>query len=42
VHRDAETMEHALSDAAVDEIEELLGFPGVDPHGRPIPERRTA
>jgi Mn-dependent DtxR family transcriptional regulator len=42
VHRDAEAMEHALTDAAVDEIEELLGFPGEDPHGRPIPERRTA
>jgi len=41
VHRDAEAMEHALTDAAVDNIEELLGFPGVDPHGRPIPARRT-
>lgn len=37
VHRDAEAMEHALSPAAVDELEERLGFPLVDPHGRVIP-----
>jgi manganese/zinc/iron transport system permease protein len=39
VHRDAEAMEHALSGEAVDLIDELLGFPAVDPHGRPIPAR---
>jgi len=37
VHRDAEAMEHALSDRALDQIDELLGFPEVDPHGQPIP-----
>jgi manganese/zinc/iron transport system permease protein len=42
VHRDAEAMEHALTDEAVERLEELLGFPAVDPHGRPIPSRRTA
>jgi manganese/zinc/iron transport system permease protein len=42
VHRDAEAMEHALSDEAVDRIEALLGYPRLDPHGRPIPARRTA
>lgn len=42
VHRDAEAMEHALSDDAVLRLEELLGFPEADPHGRPIPSRRTA
>lgn len=42
VHRDAEAMEHALSDEAVDRIEALLGHPRLDPHGRPIPARRTA
>lgn len=41
VHRDAEAMEHALSEAAVAELEERLGFPQVDPHGRPIPPRRS-
>lgn len=42
VHRDAEAMEHALSDAAVDELDERLGFPEVDPHGRRIPPRQRA
>lgn len=42
VHRDAEAMEHALSDDAVLRLEEVLGFPKVDPHGRPIPARRLA
>ena len=42
VHRDAETMEHALTDEAVAELEEVLGYPETDPHGRPIPPRRAA
>lgn len=37
VHRPAEAMEHALSDAAVADLERQLGYPTVDPHGRPIP-----
>ena len=40
VHRDAEAMEHALSDAAVNEFEARLDFPATDPHGRAIPPRR--
>lgn len=42
VHRDAEAMEHVLSDAAVDELAHLLGDPTVDPHGSPIPPRASA
>ncbi|HEX5720349.1 MAG TPA: iron chelate uptake ABC transporter family permease subunit [Thermoanaerobaculia bacterium] len=42
VHRDAEAMEHALTETAVTELEEALGFPTVDPHGSPIPARRAA
>ena len=42
VHRDAEAMEHALTEKAVETLEEILGFPAVDPHGRAIPPRRTA
>lgn len=42
VHRDADVMEHALTDDAVARLEELLGYPGVDPHGRRIPPRRAA
>ena len=37
VHRDAEAMEHALSDEMSAEFDVLLGHPTVDPHGRPIP-----
>lgn len=42
VHRDAEVMEHALSDQAVEALDALLGYPQVDPHGRSIPRRRVA
>jgi manganese/zinc/iron transport system permease protein len=42
VHRDAEAMEHALTEEAVEELEEMLGHPTEDPHGRSIPPRRTA
>ncbi len=38
VHRDADVMEHVLSDDAVEWIDRLLGHPRLDPHGRPIPE----
>lgn len=37
VHEEAEHMEHAVSDLLVDRIDEFLGFPGIDPHGDPIP-----
>ena len=37
VHRDAEAMEHALTDEAVRDLESALGYPKFDPHGRPIP-----
>jgi manganese/zinc/iron transport system permease protein len=37
VHRDAETMEHALTDENVAELDRLLGYPTLDPHGRAIP-----
>jgi manganese/zinc/iron transport system permease protein len=42
VHRDAEAMEHALSEEAVELIDEALGRPTVDPHGRAIPAREEA
>lgn len=42
VHRDADAMEHALSDVEVDELEARLGFPSIDPHGKPIPSRRPS
>jgi DtxR family Mn-dependent transcriptional regulator len=38
VHADAENLEHAVSERLVDRMDELLGHPGVDPHGDPIPD----
>jgi len=38
VHEEAEHMEHAVSDALVDRIDEYLGYPATDPHGDPIPQ----
>lgn len=38
VHEEAEHMEHAVSDALVDRIDDYLGHPEADPHGDPIPQ----
>lgn len=38
VHGEAERLEHAVSDALVDRMDEMLGHPSVDPHGDPIPD----
>jgi len=40
VHAEAEELEHAISDKVLARIDELLGFPSVDPHGDPIPTAR--
>ncbi len=37
VHDEAEQLEHAVSDLFVERIDRLLGHPGSDPHGDPIP-----
>ena len=37
VHDDAEQMEHVVSDALIERIDEMLGRPEVDPHGDPVP-----
>lgn len=39
VHVEAEQLEHAVSDAVIERIDEFLGHPSVDPHGDPIPDR---
>jgi Mn-dependent DtxR family transcriptional regulator len=39
VHDDAEHFEHLLTDDLLDEIDEKLGFPELDPHGEPIPKK---
>ena len=38
VHRDAETIEHVLTDEMVKELKKILGDPKKDPHGKPIKE----
>jgi DtxR family Mn-dependent transcriptional regulator len=40
VHQEAERLEHAISDEVLDRLDALLGHPGVDPHGDPIPSRQ--
>lgn len=37
VHEEAELLEHAVSESLIQRIDEMLGFPEVDPHGDPIP-----
>lgn len=39
VHEIAEQLEHIHSQKLTDKLEEFLGFPKVDPHGDPIPNR---
>lgn len=38
VHDEAEELEHAVSERLIERIDELLGRPGYDPHGDPIPD----
>lgn len=37
IHEEAEALEHVISDAVLDRIDTVLGYPTVDPHGDPIP-----
>lgn len=39
VHEIAEQLEHIQSAQLINKLEEFLGFPKVDPHGDPIPNR---
>lgn len=39
VHDIAEDMEHIQSDKLFDRMDELLGYPTIDPHGSPIPDK---
>lgn len=39
VHEVAEQLEHIKSDALIDKLDAHLGFPKVDPHGDPIPNK---
>lgn len=37
VHDEAEHLEHAVSERLIGRMDEMLGYPSVDPHGDPIP-----
>ncbi|MBU0985315.1 MAG: metal-dependent transcriptional regulator [candidate division Zixibacteria bacterium] len=37
VHKEAERLEHVVSDEILERMDVLLGHPAVDPHGAPIP-----
>src|SRR5688572_18830427 len=37
VHKEAEELEHAISESLLERIAAYLGHPGFDPHGDPIP-----
>ena len=39
VHEIAEQLEHIKSEALVDKLDQFLGFPTIDPHGDPIPDK---
>ncbi len=39
VHEIAEQVEHLQSPVFFDKMDELLGFPNIDPHGSPIPDK---
>jgi DtxR family Mn-dependent transcriptional regulator len=40
VHVEAERLEHAISEEVEEAIARKLGYPAVDPHGDPIPDRQ--
>ncbi len=39
IDEEAERFEHIMSEKMEDKIDEVLGFPSVDPHGDPIPSK---
>lgn len=38
IHDEAEQLEHVISDRLLERIDEVLGYPTMDPHGDPIPD----
>ena len=40
IHDDAERFEHLLTREMLDQVDEELGYPEIDPHGSPIPSRQ--
>jgi DtxR family Mn-dependent transcriptional regulator len=40
VHEVAEQLEHIQSPLLIEKLDEFLGYPAVDPHGHPIPDKQ--
>ncbi|MEM9920538.1 MAG: iron chelate uptake ABC transporter family permease subunit [Bacteroidota bacterium] len=40
IHEEAEKYEHLLTDDLLDEVDQTLGYPKIDPHGSPIPDKQ--
>jgi len=40
IHEEAEKYEHLLTEELLDEVDQELGFPKIDPHGSPIPNKK--
>ena len=41
IHDDAERLEHHLTPDFIDELDKKLGYPKLDPHGSPIPQKAS-
>lgn len=41
IHEEAERFEHFISKELLDEVDTSLGYPKIDPHGSPIPQKAT-
>ena len=41
IHDEADRLEHHLTDELLDEVDAKLGFPEMDPHGSPIPRKKS-
>src|SRR5215831_17776823 len=39
VHEEADRLEHVISEEFEEKLDELLGYPTIDPHGDPIPSK---
>ena len=39
VHDEADRLEHVISEEFEDKLDEILGYPTIDPHGDPIPSK---
>src|SRR5437667_4374577 len=39
VHDEADRLEHVISEEFEDRLDQLLGYPTIDPHGDPIPSK---